>query len=245
MPPTQKKKAFTLIELLVVIAIISILAAILFPVFARARENARRASCMSNLKQIGLGMMMYAQDYDERYPPAYLLTASGGYINQTNSGMPGARFLTGDAGTIGSGYNISWMDIIYPYVKSIQLFQCPSSVEDARFTSYGYNPLISGWNRTASSRAISLAAVSRPSEVIMNYDANVYYAADYGGIQWCGTTFTTTHAHYIYHHLGGFNVNYADGHVKWHKMLAAPVCDNLSGAGGRGANMPAWDPSVN
>jgi prepilin-type N-terminal cleavage/methylation domain-containing protein/prepilin-type processing-associated H-X9-DG protein len=63
-----KHKAFTLIELLVVIAIIAILAAILFPVFARARENARRASCMSNLKQMGLGVMMYAQDYDERYP---------------------------------------------------------------------------------------------------------------------------------------------------------------------------------
>jgi len=64
----QHRKAFTLIELLVVIAIISILAAILFPVFARARESARRASCTSNLKQIALGMMMYSQDYDETLP---------------------------------------------------------------------------------------------------------------------------------------------------------------------------------
>ncbi len=64
----SRKNGFTLIELLVVIAIISILAAILFPVFARARENARRASCLSNLKQMGIGIMMYTQDYDEMYP---------------------------------------------------------------------------------------------------------------------------------------------------------------------------------
>ena len=64
---SQRKEGFTLIELLVVIAIIAILAAILFPVFARARENARRASCQSNLKQIGLGMFMYLQDYDEKF----------------------------------------------------------------------------------------------------------------------------------------------------------------------------------
>jgi prepilin-type N-terminal cleavage/methylation domain-containing protein len=68
----NKKSAFTLIELLVVIAIIAILAAILFPAFARARENARRASCQSNLKQIGLGAMQYTQDYDETLPPGAL-----------------------------------------------------------------------------------------------------------------------------------------------------------------------------
>src|SRR5690606_6779733 len=72
------KRGFTLIELLVVIAIIAILAAILFPVFARARENARRASCQSNLKQIGLGLMQYTQDYDERLPAGFL----------TNTGVP-------------------------------------------------------------------------------------------------------------------------------------------------------------
>jgi prepilin-type N-terminal cleavage/methylation domain-containing protein len=67
----RRKSGFTLIELLVVIAIIAILAAILFPVFAQAREKARTASCLSNLKQIGLATMMYSQDYDERYPPGY------------------------------------------------------------------------------------------------------------------------------------------------------------------------------
>mgnify|MGYP001548207113 CR=1 FL=1 len=71
----MKRRAFTLIEMLVVVAIIAVLAAILFPVFARARENARRASCQSNLKQIALGIFMYAQDYDERMP---LLVPGGG-----------------------------------------------------------------------------------------------------------------------------------------------------------------------
>jgi len=93
-----RARGFTLIELLVVIAIIAILAAILFPVFARARENARRASCQSNLKQIGLGIIQYTQDYDESFP------------NMVSNGAP----------------YYGWMQLTQPYVKSYQLFQCPS-----------------------------------------------------------------------------------------------------------------------
>ncbi len=100
----KRVSAFTLIELLVVIAIIAILAAILFPVFARARENARRASCMSNLKQIGLGIMQYSQDYDERMVPAASATSPGN--------------------------NVAWIDLLQPYVKSFQLFQCPSNTRN-------------------------------------------------------------------------------------------------------------------
>ena len=96
------RRGFTLIELLVVIAIIGILAAILFPAFARARENARRSSCQSNLKQIGLGIAQYTQDYDERMPYA-------------------AHNLEWYEGR-GTG----WMDDLQPYVKSTQLFTCPS-----------------------------------------------------------------------------------------------------------------------
>jgi prepilin-type N-terminal cleavage/methylation domain-containing protein len=96
-------RGFTLIELLVVIAIIAILASILFPVFARARENARRASCQSNLKQIGLGIMQYSQDYDEKYVPR-------------------------DAGWTDAEQRCnSWPLLIQPYVKSVQLFACPSN----------------------------------------------------------------------------------------------------------------------
>jgi prepilin-type N-terminal cleavage/methylation domain-containing protein/prepilin-type processing-associated H-X9-DG protein len=93
-------KAFTLIELLIVIAIIALLAAILFPVFARARENAKRSSCQSNLKQISLGMAQYVQDYDEKFPCIW----SGG-------SFPGSWH---------------WMDSIMPYSKNDQIFNCPS-----------------------------------------------------------------------------------------------------------------------
>ncbi len=102
----HKKSAFTLIELLVVIAIIAILAAILFPVFARARENARRSSCSSNLKQIGLGLIQYTQDYDEKLVRSYYGTSDNGSDPATNS--------------------YKWMDAIQPYMKSTQIFTCPS-----------------------------------------------------------------------------------------------------------------------
>ena len=119
---SRARKGFTLIELLVVIAIISILAAILFPVFARARENARRASCMSNLKQLGLGMMMYIQDYDERYAPAIsgvwkdVSTYRSG--PEACSGKPCQYFSVRDGNTANGQY-VSWMDLLHPYVKSI------------------------------------------------------------------------------------------------------------------------------
>ena len=113
----MKRKGFTLIELLVVIAIIAILASILFPVFARARENARRSSCQSNLKQIGLGLIQYTNDFDgaivaDRYPME-----------------------TGNTPTDATT-NYKWMDAIYPYVKSEQIFNCPSDVF-ARDASWG------------------------------------------------------------------------------------------------------------
>ena len=112
----QKRSAFTLIELLVVIAIIAILAAILFPVFARAREKARQASCQNNLKQIALAWLMYAQDYDERPVPQY--TSPPGWKPKDNGW---------------TGFPYDWLDAMFywvmldPYLKNKQIWACPSA----------------------------------------------------------------------------------------------------------------------
>jgi prepilin-type N-terminal cleavage/methylation domain-containing protein/prepilin-type processing-associated H-X9-DG protein len=106
----QGRRGFTLIELLVVIAIIAILAAILFPVFAQAREKARQASCMSNTKQIGIAVMQYAQDWDECHPGVWFGPVSGSPWSQPSNDT----------------VYYKWMDAVYPYVKNEQVFTCPS-----------------------------------------------------------------------------------------------------------------------
>lgn len=101
----KPQSGFTLIELLVVIAIVALLAAILFPVFGRARENGRRASCQSNLKQIGIGILQYTQDFDEKLP---LANTSNILLGSLVAERP-------------------WHVTIQPYVKSVQIFKCPSN----------------------------------------------------------------------------------------------------------------------
>ncbi len=114
---SQRHSAFTLIELLVVIAIIAILAAILFPVFAQAREKARQASCLSNMNQLGLAIQMYTQDYDETTPLAYYDTYNGG--NWV--------------------FNASWWYITYPYNKSNAVVRCPSNPNNNLITSSAWD----------------------------------------------------------------------------------------------------------
>ncbi|RYG54847.1 DUF1559 domain-containing protein, partial [bacterium] len=149
----NRRRAFTLIELLVVIAIIAILAAILFPVFGRARENARRSSCQSNLKQIGLGIMQYTQDYDENFPLSLSLS------NSVTSNPP-----------------VGWADSIQPYLKSTQIYQCPSdSVAPgtdptlAGYTDYWYNCNLSSPAEAASpyNVSVNIAALANSPLTIM------------------------------------------------------------------------------
>src|ERR1044071_4712638 len=111
MSTARQRRGFTLIELLVVIAIIAILAAILFPVFAQAREAARKTSCLSNMKQIGTSIMMYTQDYDETYP-----------IN--NRSYPLAYYKSG--GGQSGDYHNSWAKHLQPYLKNNKVFYCAS-----------------------------------------------------------------------------------------------------------------------
>ena len=120
--PQETRAAFTLIELLVVIAIVALLAAILFPVFGRARENARRTSCLNNLKQVGLGLLAYTQDYDETMIADWFGPDTGP---------------TEPQGT-GTG-RYKWMDAIYPYVKNEAVFTCPSHTFKAPYGPYRYS----------------------------------------------------------------------------------------------------------
>lgn len=119
---TKTRHAFTLIELLVVIAIIAILAAILFPVFAKAREQARKTACLSNEKQIGTALVMYAQDYDESYPVRY-----GDYET-----LPGSV----------DKLQMSWKSMLYPYIKSYDVFKCPSN-DAAKVGMNAWDPVTS------------------------------------------------------------------------------------------------------
>ena len=124
---SKRRHAFTLIELLVVIAIIAILAAILFPVFARAREQARRTACLSNMKQIGLSLFMYAQDYDETLPERYGCTSS---VADCQFEM---EFKDG------IGYGRTWKSMLVPYIKNTDVFKCPSNDAAKHGTLIGLN----------------------------------------------------------------------------------------------------------
>lgn len=201
--PTRKN-GFTLIELLVVIAIIALLAAILFPVFARVRENARRTSCASQEKQMGLALIQYTHDFDERLP-------------NYNSALPGDR--------------PNWTEQVYPYIRNWQIFRCPNKKVqtfpdgDSSLTCYA----LPGGN-AGGTRGIyvgvgkHIGSFIAPAQTWMiveadNGNASPTYAA-YGTpfIRFNSVTYPEAHASFAHdRHLEGSNVAFVDGHVKWVK----------------------------
>jgi prepilin-type N-terminal cleavage/methylation domain-containing protein/prepilin-type processing-associated H-X9-DG protein len=216
---TIMKKGFTLIELLVVIAIIAILASILFPVFGRARENARRSSCQSNLKQVGLGFMQYTQDYDEKFP------------------------------ALNANPELAWGPTVQPYLKSVQIYQCPSETNsaptpanistDTGYTDYSMNLFLTGFTGGSSA---SIASLTQASLTVLVADSRGTNNTGYNsgkGNAWdsgCGASGGTG----IYcapglanfyssaivvgpgqRHLEGQNYVFTDGHVKWYKGSSA------------------------
>jgi prepilin-type N-terminal cleavage/methylation domain-containing protein/prepilin-type processing-associated H-X9-DG protein len=201
----KRSSGFTLIELLVVIAIISILASMLFPAFSRARESARKTVCVSNLKQIGLGIMQYTQDYDERFPIGYPFWAAS-----LVTPPPPEQFL---------------IETVNPYLKSYQIWDCPSwrGVYTASATYRGNYSYVSGstasnligWNDTTLP-ASSLAGVDEPTEHLLLF---------------CGSSPDQTNPSTLNAHTGlndtswqagngtgGTTLLYADGHAKYRNL---------------------------
>lgn len=238
------RRGFTLIELLVVIAIISILASILFPVFARARENARRASCQSNLKQIGLGVAMYTQDYDNRLVTGFLQDGTTTIYT----------YPSGAASAIGA-----WYLALFPYVKNWEVYNCPSENSTLYYSSakgratafsyaYNYRYPIGSTAITTANRGVDLgyggtvggallSAIEDTAGTIMMVDGSSYLlqfngtAANYAteetlGAQGACPTVTQYRPDCLRaRHLGTLNALFVDGHVKampWKKILGNP-----------------------
>jgi prepilin-type N-terminal cleavage/methylation domain-containing protein len=184
-------KAFTLIELLVVIAIIAILAAILFPVFARAREQARKTSCLSNMKQIGLGLGMYMQDYDMVFPPGGLKVWEA--TKKTDRNLLAVQ--------------------LQPYMKSVQIFHCPSdsgwtTVKPTVFGAFGssYTDALRNVWGGVDLQLKSEAAISSPSDRPLLWDMNENWHPATGSLAASATDARLQR-----------NVLYADLHAKYHR----------------------------
>jgi len=215
-----KTRGFTLIELLVVIAIIAILAAILFPVFAKAREKARASSCLSNMRQLGSAAMQYAQDFDERFPKTYQWSANGAYCYW-------------------------WSDLIQPYIRNYQIVVCPSGswsyyyYRDNTLVGVYPNPLVCSyampdmredlWGRTIKPiPGSNLSEVPDAAGTIMYVDSsNIEIAArapatgngvDYSNVRLLDQTdLGGTTSRVAKRHNDGFSACFADGHAKFVK----------------------------
>ena len=217
----KNRLGFTLVELLVVIAIIALLAAILFPVFARARENARRTTCMSNIRNIGLGIRQYAQDVDGTLPLVSVYPAA-----QVNANAP-----------------YGWADAIEPYLKTPGVYQCLSEPTEpnADPTQIGYidyyfnanlNNLVEA-NFTYISNTI-LVGDGQISTTIGSHIGDAQYAISGGN---SGTAANPVLADLSLgcgtRHMGGSDYCFADGHVKWYHGIPSSTsssCGSQSGS---------------
>jgi prepilin-type N-terminal cleavage/methylation domain-containing protein/prepilin-type processing-associated H-X9-DG protein len=222
----MRRRGFTLIELLVVIAIIAILAAILLPVFARARENARKSTCQNNCKQIGTAILQYTQDYDERTPSSW-------YIN--NGGNGGWR----------------WMDTIIPYCKSVQIFDCPSGTLRCTVQT-GWAPPALDLNQVSIAGNVNYwggragggsgPAANHPfgkSLAQIQSPANTVWASDFTGRFESANQYdvdqgfrdapNTGNFKNVYRHMDMCNVIFCDGHVKTMSQGSLIATHNISG----------------
>jgi prepilin-type N-terminal cleavage/methylation domain-containing protein/prepilin-type processing-associated H-X9-DG protein len=199
----RSQPAFTLIELLVVIAIIAILAAILFPVFAQARDKARQVGCLSNMKQVGIGLTMYAQDYDETLPLAN--------DRVENFALPTAR--------------PNFLGSLIPYIKSKPIFNCPATPAETdkslapnpeNSTNYMGNGVIMGR---------PLAVVPEPAGIIYLHELGVQERIAWlrpvcNGVNCVAWCYYHNKHWYSNNHQGGGNLIFADGHAKYRTLFS-------------------------
>jgi prepilin-type N-terminal cleavage/methylation domain-containing protein/prepilin-type processing-associated H-X9-DG protein len=242
------RRGFTLIELLVVIAIIAILAAILFPVFAQARDSARQTTCLNNCKQLGTALMMYAQDYDESYPSWTYATTPGGL-------KYGQRWADWSFAT--------WVDALMPYVKNNQVFACPNGPKTGANFLFGpkgaqfpvnlaINEYIEDRSRGFSTISALSGARNGPSDVTVIAESNYagiyqdwtdnykipgkpnnfglyrFYCANGAGNNICVPR----------HRDHGINAVFADGHAKFVNGA------NIRGGAGDNREWPIVNPAI-
>ena len=216
----NSQRAFTLIELLVVIAIIAILAAILFPVFAQAREKARQTSCLSNMKQIGLSVQMYVQDYDER-----LFFRSGDANSRSGKTISGDRY--------------RWWNLLMPYIKNNGVLTCPSDAGPTLSADASSKKVIlRSYIACATAESLTLAQIDDPVETMVITEK---WNQDYTGprtdswIEPYNGDFTTdSHDHTRLftasnRHQGLINATFFDGHAKALTMGAIQSSKDLTG----------------